>query len=100
LQVVKRSANAVHIGVLAFNAPFVARPSNPFSASLIAAIEPDFIQQFLAGSKEVCLFAFFEEFLMLLGAVSQKETTAGWYFKGPRSVLIGTDLPQQTKPNL
>jgi hypothetical protein len=60
----------MHIGVLSFFAAFVASLCDPFPGRLITAIEFGFLQQFLARSKELGLFAFFKEFLVLLGPVS------------------------------
>jgi hypothetical protein len=94
MQRVKCSADAVHICILVSDAAFVSRFGNPFSRRFIAAIKSYFIKQFLTGSKELCLYAFLEECLMLLGAVSQKKAATGWYFECPRRVLIGTDFPQ------
>jgi hypothetical protein len=70
LQGVKHSAKATHIGVAAFYAALVASLCDSLPGRLITAIEFGFLQQLLARIKELGLFPFFKEFLVLLGPVS------------------------------
>jgi hypothetical protein len=89
---VKRSAKAMHIRVLSFSAALVASLCDSLPGRLITAIEFRFLQQFLARRKELGLFAFFKEFLVLFGAVSQKHAAAGGDFEATRGVLVWAGL--------
>src|SRR5262245_5162488 len=99
VQSVKYSADAVYICVLTPDAAFVTRFGNLSSGRFVAAIESHFIKQFLSRFKELCLSAFFEEFLMLFGAVSQKKAATSRYFESSGGVLIPTDFSQQPETN-
>src|SRR5262249_51583540 len=88
---VERSFKAMHVGISTFDAPPVTPLGNPLSRGVVGAVEFHFVKQLVDGAKEFRLVAFRKEFLMLLGAVSQKQAATSGDFKGTGRMLVRAD---------
>src|ERR1017187_3293301 len=89
---VENNPEPMHVGVFSVGTALVPAFGNSLSCGFMFTIEFHFIKEFLRRSKKLSLFAFLKEFLMFVGPIRQKKATTCGDFKGPRRVLVGTNL--------